>query len=318
MKQFDFIKSPINYTGNKYRLLPQFLNYFPKKTKMFVDLFCGGATVGINVVADKIIMIDNNPRVISLLKYLAKEDINKIVVEIEKIIEKYNLTYTAKYGYKFYKKDIKDNNGLKQFNKNGFYKLRDDYNAIKDKDSDKANTMLYTLIVYGFNNDIRFNKKGEFNIPIGKTDFNKNNLKKIIAYNNRVKGLDIEFICADYNSEEAKKYIFQADFVYIDPPYLITTAVYNEESKWNEDSERKLVNLLEELNKKNIQFALSNVLSKAKITNQILEDWSKKNNNIRIHNIDYDYRSCSYNKKDRDSHEREVLIMNELFEKGGE
>ena len=53
-----FIKSPLNYTGNKYRILPQLEKYFPKNTEVFVDLFCGGATVGFNVKADKIIMID--------------------------------------------------------------------------------------------------------------------------------------------------------------------------------------------------------------------------------------------------------------------
>ncbi len=171
--------------------------------------------------------------------------------------------------------------------------------------------MLYTLMVYGFNNDIRFNRKGEYNLPVGKTDFNKNNLKKITEYSERVKNLDIKFICADYNSEEARKYILTSDFVYIDPPYLITTAVYNEESKWNQNSERQLIGLLDELNKKKIKFALSNVLTKVGVTNNILSDWLDKNKNVRIHEMNYHYRSCSYNKKDRDANEQEVLITGE-------
>ena len=44
------IKSPINYTGNKFRILNQIQPYFPKNIGTMVDLFCGGATVGINVV----------------------------------------------------------------------------------------------------------------------------------------------------------------------------------------------------------------------------------------------------------------------------
>ncbi len=307
-----FIKSPINYTGNKYRLLPQFWNYFPDKPKLFVDLFCGGATVGINIDAEKIIMIDNNPRVISLLKYLAEEDINILIKNIETLIKKYNLTYSAKYGYSNYKKEKKDNNGLKEFNKTGFYKLREDYNKIKDKNSNKANYMLYTLMVYGFNNDIRFNRYGEYNLPVGKTDFNKNNLTKIKEYNERVKLLNIEFICTDYNSEIARSYTLMADLVYIDPPYLITTAVYNEESKWNGKSELDLIKLLDELNKKKINFALSNVLTKVGIENKILKNWLEENDNIKINDMNYNYRSCSYNKKDRDANEREVLIINEV------
>ena len=119
MNEKNFIKSPINYTGNKYRLLPKFIKYFPKNMELFVDLFCGGATVGINIDAKEIVMIDNNPRVISLLQFLATRDIKEIIRGIEKTIEKYQLTYSAKYGYNNYKKKISDNNGLKEFNKEG-------------------------------------------------------------------------------------------------------------------------------------------------------------------------------------------------------
>ena len=310
MEKKQFIKSPINYTGNKYRLLPKFWKFFPKKIDVFVDLFCGGATVGINVDAKEIIMIDNNPRVISLLKYLATENIYKQIKKIENLIDKYNLTYSAKYGYKKYKKKVVDNNGLKEFNKEGFYKLKKDYNDLKNKNTKKANSMLYTLMVYSFNNDIRFNKYGEYNLPVGKTDFNKNNYNKIIEYNRVAKEKNIKFICADYNSWEAKKYIYKADFVYIDPPYLITTAVYNEGNNWNDQKEKELISLLDELNKNNIKFALSNVLTKVGVENNILQKWLFKNENVNIYDMDYHYRSCSYNKKDRDANEREVLITN--------
>lgn len=306
----DFIKSPINYTGNKYRLLPQFWNYFPNNMKIFVDLFCGGATVGINVDAEEIIMIDNNPRIISLLKFLAEENIENLIKNIENLINKYNLTYSAKYGYKNYKKEITDNNGLKEFNKIGFYQLRNDYNNLKNKNTNKANTMLYTLMVYGFNNDIRFNKYGEYNLPVGKTDFNKNNYNKIVEYNKMAKKKNIKFICTDYNSEEARFYVDKADFVYIDPPYLITTAVYNEGNNWNDTKEKELISLLDELNNKNIKFALSNVLTKVGVENKILKDWLFHNKNVQIYDMDYHYRSCSYNKKDRNANEQEVLITN--------
>lgn len=165
-------------------------------------------------------------------------------------------------------------------------------------------------MVYSFNNDIRFNKYGEFNLPVGKTDFNKNNYNKIIEFNKTAKEKNIKFICTDYNSEEAKKYIYAADFVYIDPPYLITTAVYNEGNNWNDQKEKELVSLLEELNNNNIKFALSNVLTKVGVENSILKNWLLKNENVQIYNMNYNYRSCSYNKKDRNANEEEVLITN--------
>ena len=53
------ISSPLNYIGGKYKLLPQLLPLFPHNIGTFVDLFCGGANVGINVSANTIIFNDN-------------------------------------------------------------------------------------------------------------------------------------------------------------------------------------------------------------------------------------------------------------------
>lgn len=304
-----FIKSPLNYTGNKYRILPQLEKYFPKNTEVFVDLFCGGATVGFNVKADKIIMIDCNQRIINLLKFLAETDIQVIILKIEKTIEKYNLSYSYKYTYKKYREEgyVVGNNGLKKYNEKGFYKLREDYNRLKNKNTINANVLLYILMVYGFNNDIRFNNYGEFNLPVGKTDFNKNNYDKLIAYNMRAKEINYEFVCADFNSKKVRTILESASFVYCDPPYLITTAVYNENDGWNKKKEDKLLSLLSDISSKNIPFALSNVLKTNLRTNTQLEEWINKNN-FNVHKINYHYKSSSYNKKNRDRNEQEILV----------
>ena len=49
MPQNRYIKSPLNYTGGKYRLLDRILPAFPRDYHRFVDLFSGGFNVGINV-----------------------------------------------------------------------------------------------------------------------------------------------------------------------------------------------------------------------------------------------------------------------------
>ena len=66
LKEKTIIKSPLNFTGGKYKLLPQLLPLFPKKINSFIDLFCGGCNVSLNIDADKIIFIDNNHKVIKL------------------------------------------------------------------------------------------------------------------------------------------------------------------------------------------------------------------------------------------------------------
>lgn len=309
-------KSPINYTGNKYRILPQFIKYFPRNVNKCMDLFTGGATVAINLIANEIIAIDNNPRVINLLKFLKKQEYDKLMKKIDLTIEKYNLSNSYKYGYSYYKEFVEGNNGLKKYNIKGYNRLKTDYNSLKNKNTDKANLFLYILMIYGFNNDIRFNSKGEFNLPVGKTDMNKSNREKLKKYIDSCTNKKIDFICKDFKNikEEDFKNI---EFVYADPPYLITDAVYNENAGWNKENEIALLTLLDKINNKGIKFALSNVLQKKKlnIKNEILYNWLEKNKDrYFVNKIDYHYRSASYNKKNRDGLEEEVLITNYKLE----
>ena len=305
----EFIKSPINYTGNKYRILDQITKYFPKKVDTFVDLFSGGATVGFNVNAKKIILIDSNEKIVNLLIYLASSEFELLVKELEKLIKKYNLSYSAKYGYEKYKLFIDGNNGLKKYNEIGFYSLREDYSNLKNKKTKKANSMLYLLTIYGFNNDMRFNKAGNFNLPVGKTDLNKNNIKKLKDFIKRSKRINYEFIIGDFRDNHIKKIVKEAGFVYIDPPYLITKATYNENGGWSEEKERELLGLIDEIDNNNGKFVISNILNKKNKINIPLNEWinTKKH---KVVQIDYHYRSSSYNKKNRDGSEREIIVLN--------
>jgi len=306
------MKTPLNYTGNKSRLMDQFANHFPNDIGVFVDLFCGGATVGLSVNAKKIIFIDNNLNVINLLKHLSKFDFDTLLPRLEKLIKKYGLSYSAKFGYKRYRFGIlkSDNNGLKEHNASGYYKLRSDYNSAKIKSSKEALDMLYLLVVYAFNNDMRFNRDGEFNLPVGKTDLNNSNIRKLKQYIDRVNKTNCVFICGDFREEKVQKILMKADFIYADPPYLLGDAVYNESGNWTEQTEQELINLLEMLNKKKKKFALSNVLNKVGASNKPLSDWIFNRTDLHIFDIKYHYRSASYNKINRNAREREVLITN--------
>ena len=250
-----------------------------------------------------------------MLIFLSKQDFDCFIKKCENVIGKYGLSYSFKYGYKFYREKCKDtntNNGLKDYNSEGFYKMRDDYNQLFDKNTNDANVLLYMLMVYAFNNDIRFNSDGHFNLPVGKTDLNRMNINKIKEYIERIKTIESEFICASFNDLEKLGIIKQADFIYMDPPYLIGNAVYN--SGWGNSQEYALLDFIDSLIAKNINFALSNILTKVGKTNEPLSYWChKKSDVVEIHNIDYHYRGASYHKVDRNAHEQEVLITNKRY-----
>ena len=61
---------------------------------------------------------------------------------------------------------------LAKYNKEAYYKMRSDFNNDKDD-----MMLLYMLLIYGFNRMLRFNSKGDFNLPVGNVDFNKNVVK---------------------------------------------------------------------------------------------------------------------------------------------
>ena len=306
-KQKELIQSPLNYTGGKYKLLPQILPHFPQNVDLFVDLFCGGGNVGINVPCNKVLFNDSN----SLLRFMfgtfKNLDKESTFEMIDKIIEDYGLSNSDKYGYEYYGCNSAD--GLSSYNSDGFLRLRDDFNHKKNLEYNYY-VMLYVLIVYAFNNQIRFNKKGEFNLPAGKRDFNKKMRDKLSAFIDRLKNGDYKFESVDFRELPTDTWN-KNTFVYADPPYLIACATYNEQDGWNETLEKELLKYLDALHERGIRFALSNVLHSKGKENRILIDWINKNiANYRVIYLDYNYANSNYQTKDRSSSAEEVLIVN--------
>ena len=121
------VKSPLNYTGGKFRLLPQILPLFPQGIGTFVDLFCGGGDVGANVEAHTVIFNDINRSVISLLRMFATTDSLQLTREIERITRHYGLSDTFSEGYEAYGADSA--RGLADVNRAAVMALRSDLNA---------------------------------------------------------------------------------------------------------------------------------------------------------------------------------------------
>lgn len=301
----EVIPSALNYTGGKYKLLSQILPLFPKDTDQVVDLFCGGCNVGINVDCNKVLFNDSNEYLMGLLDTFRRLTKEKIFDWIYKSIDKYALSLVSKNGYDFY--NCESSKGLGEYNKAGYNKLRDDFNKKASKDNEYY-LMLYLLIVYSFNNQLRFNRKGEFNLPVGKRDFNSKMQGKLEAFIDRVKSGDYRFTTDDFRNVSMEGYTDKS-FFYADPPYLITCATYNEQAGWTENDEKDLLNYLEELDKKGIRFALSNVLESKGKKNVILSEWINQNKKFKAIPLNYDYTNSNYHTK-KDGITKEVLIVN--------
>lgn len=281
-----YLKSPFNYTGGKYKLLEQIMPEFPKEIDTFVDLFAGGFNVGINVKADKIIYNDIVDYLVDLFKAFNNNSTNYILSHIKKRIDEYNLSKTNEEGYKA---------------------LRNYYNKEKNP------LDLYVLICYSFNYQIRFNNSHEYNNSFGRnrSRFSSRLEKRLIKFVNKLHEKKIEFFNVDFNKFDIS-ILEENDFVYCDPPYLISTGSYNDGRRgfkgWSLKEEKELLILLDKLTNNGVKFALSNVLEHKGNNNELLYEWSKDYNII---DLNKDYINCNYQAKNNDKFPtREVLITN--------
>lgn len=284
-KKNIYIKSPLNYVGGKYKLLPQIIPLFPKNINNFIDLFSGGANVGINIDAKKNIFNDMNFRINEMFRYFKEKSFDEILCLIEERIDEFSLSKTNETGYLEFRKKYNNNpNPLD----------------------------LYILVSFSYNYQIRFNNSMQFNNPFGKnrSSFSHNMRNNLEKFMDRLQTMDAEFTDFYFTDFDFSKY-GENDFVYLDPPYLITTGSYNDGNRgfkdWNEIQEKKMYDLLESLTEKGIKYALSNVIEHKGKTNHLLVEFIKKNK-VYVNYLDYNYDNSSHNTKKSKS--IEVLITN--------
>lgn len=288
----DKVKSPLNYTGGKYKILNQIIPIFPNDLDLFVDMFSGGANVGINVNAKKIVCVDKQKEIIRIMELFKKYEDGYIIDKLEKIIDKYELSNSLLNGYECY--ECTSDKGLGSYNKTKYINLRNDYNHIKN-DSIEKDFLFLTLVIYGFNNQIRFNSEGEFNMPVGKRDFNNSLRKNLKNFITKLKTKDIDFVNSDFREFIIETY--ENTLVYCDPPYFLGTASYNENGGWTEKDEIDLLNYLSVLDSRGVKFALSNVIEHKGDKNNILDAWIRENN-YKVHFINCDYNNSNYHKQE--------------------
>lgn len=260
----------IPYTGNKQKLLPELFKLFPDRNSYmrFIDCFCGGLSVSLNV-PKPVLSNDYDRTLIDMYKRL------QMLPDLSPV------------------RELIKQHGLGKNEKEAYLTFRDAYNKNKDP------LWLYVLILHSFSNVNRTNDKGDFNANFGCRTLNDSTVKRFEHFKNNVRG--IEFSSASFKDLD----ICLNDFVYCDPPYLITDAVYNK--FWNEEREHELYDFLDNLNSDGIKFGLSNVTHHAGKQNDILIEWMQKYN---VHNLDKKYLLGQHTDSYEQNKTQEVYVCN--------
>lgn len=211
---------------------------------------------------------------------------------IDRIIKNINTFWLLRRG-------VKQKSEEAEIYKPRYMKMREYANQTKDWID------IYSCMFYAFSQQMRFNSKGEFNMPFGNGAFTEQNEQYIrdgCAFFHRGSVITTNF---DFRELKVDK-LNPMDFVYLDPPYFNTTATYNENNGWSMQDDLDLFKLCEQLDARHIRFGMSNVFKCKGKENTHLIEWCEKCG-WRVYIFDnFTYMACGKG----NSEAKEVFICN--------
>lgn len=275
-------KCPFHYIGGKAKLLDQIIplidGYQPTSV---VDLFAGGFSVGVNVTCETVFCNDKNDRFVSLLEWLSVTDLETILQQIENEISLRKLSKT---------------------NAEAYYRLKNDYN------NNPTPLLLFLLICYAFNHQMRFNQSNLFNTPFGKnrSSYNKSTRAALVNFVKKLKAKNITFSSQDFQKIQP---VGARPLVFVDPPYFLSTGSYNDGNRgivsWTENDEIRLYKYLDSLSQKGIAFVLTNFIESDDKINDHLAEFAKK---YTVLEANSDYSNSNYHKNKKK--QKEIIVRN--------
>lgn len=267
MLNITYIKSPINWVGNKYKYL-DIINELVKDKSylMVIDMFMGSGNVIINIKCDakKYIGNDKNKLIPNLYNEIPKYTYN--LYEVENILNKFERFST----------------------KESYYVFRDYWNKKYLNDVFNKDFILETALLLKMcsNSMVRFNPtEGYFNQGFrglgDKKEFFTDVMKEIVVNGLNelsafLKSKNIIFINHDflnYKDNDTQRLLI------LDPPYILRKDMYD--TDYTEKHDATLLNLI--ANTKN-DFIYFNYLYRDGVVNKKLDNIIK-NNNFKVINI---------------------------------
>ena len=291
----------VKWAGGKNKLILQIEQYYPKELKenkidVYIEPFVGGGAILIDILKKynikKAYAFDINKNLINCYNII-KNKVESLVLELKKLEEEYLKL---------------DDENRKEY----YYDIRKKYNSINIENENEAlekTTYFIFLNKTCFNGLYRENRRGQFNVPIGKyknpTIFDEENL---IELSKLIK--NVTFINGDYR--ESYKYIEENTFIYFDPPYrpINKTSSFTSYSKedFNDENQKKLGEYFRKINdnNSNVKLMLSN--SNPKNNNEKDDFFEQIYNGFKINEIKAN-RMINSNKEKRGKIS-ELLIIN--------
>lgn len=240
------IVPPIKCQGIKTKLLP----FISQNIKWdgrgkWIEPFLGSGVVAFNIKPERAILADTNKH----------------------IIEFYNSIYKGLITKEILKDKLSSMGG--ELSKNG----KDYYYFIRNRFNESGDSIDFIFLNRScFNGLMRFNSRGEFNVPFGHKPnrFSKSYITKITNQVEKVfqimKDKDWKFLTLDWR--DTLQLASDTDFVYLDPPYIGRNTDYF--NSWSDNDADELSRSSSQLP---CEYALSMWLENKYRRNNHIEQW---------------------------------------------
>ena len=270
----------VKWVGGKRQLMQELENNFPKQFGTYHEPFLGGGAVMFNLLANEPQLSCNVSDFNSdlILAYVTIRDkLGKLIESLENHSKNYHNDSTEYY-YEVRKQEPK-------------------------QQIEKVSRLIF-LNRTCFNGLYRVNKKGQFNVPLGRyTNPNIVNKENLTSVSKILQSGKIKISCRGFEAvfDDTKK----GDLIYFDPPYQPISSTANFTSythrDFTEDDLERLATLANQLNSKGCHVLLSNSNSKV-----VKDYFSEKHWKISSINAN---RAINSNAQKRTGH-KEIIIKN--------
>ena len=208
----------LKYRGGKSKEIPHIIKFLPDFKGRYIEPFFGGGALFFYLEPDKAIINDINAPLMAFYQGV-RDNYSTLRAELDLIATIYSQNRKKFEELKAQFPDKRVNDGNEEL----YYCLRDMYNGIAEKEYSDA-LLYYFINKTCYSGMIRYNSKGEFNVPFGRY---KNLNTNMVTHEH---SLLLQKAClynVDYSS------IFELtqndDFVFLDPPYDCVFSDYGNE-----------------------------------------------------------------------------------------
>lgn len=261
------MKPLVKYRGGKSKEIPHLIKHIPKYSGRYIEPFFGGGALFFHLEPKKAIINDINSKLISFYLGVKNnfETLKTELTEIEKVYKINRRKFEELKGKTPDKRVEDDNEPL-------YYQIRDMFNDLTEKKYSDA--LLYFFInKTAYSGMIRYNAKGEFNVPYGRYA----NLNTSLVTKSHSKLLsNTEIYNLDYS--EIFKMATADDFMFLDPPYDCVFSDYgNVEHKdgFNEINHIELANYYKQLKCKALMVIGRTPLTEKLYGDMIVDEYGK-------------------------------------------